>query len=104
VVPAIDDGQRCVSLLQAFFKLQIDETTKGVVLVTLLISINCIHRLIGFVSLSSKFNAQIYFHFCQTSTNLSSLMTDASYVVDIPVGSGTILSFMTLSCTLLSCG
>jgi len=50
VVPAIDDCQRCVSLLQAFFKLQIDETTKEAVLVTLLISRNCIHKLIGFVS------------------------------------------------------
>lgn len=50
VVPAVDGFQRCVSLLQAFFQLQNDETTKKVVLVTLLICRNCIHKLIGFVS------------------------------------------------------
>jgi len=50
VVPVIDDCQRCVSLLQEFFELRIDETIEEVVLVMLLISRNCIHKLIGFVS------------------------------------------------------
>jgi len=55
VVPAIDGFQKCVSLLQAFFQLQIDETTKKVVLVTVLISTNCTHKLIDFVSCFQNF-------------------------------------------------
>jgi len=31
-------------------------------------------------------------------------MTEAPYIVNVPFGSGTVLSFMTLSCTMLSCG
>jgi len=85
--------------------LQIDETTKKVFLVTLLISTNCIHKLIGFVScLQNLMHKYIVFSSLGHQQINVFLMTDSPYVVNIPVGSGTTLSFMTLNCTMLSCG